>query len=367
MDFSQEAHSRAVLDAVSDAIFVLDEKLTITDVNSEAKKILGASSGKNLKDICEGFFTMTWTKLDESVWPPIEAVRTKTRMDFRGYMLKPGKKFFPISATAVPFDAGSVFVVRDITKEIAQEKELRDFVGIASHQLRTPLASILWFLELVLSGTVGEIPKRQWELLLQAYNAATRLADMVRLLLDVSRIDLVAIAIKPSPQDLASLVREEVARINIFADRKHQTIKVTVPEGVPQLMIDPSVFGFVLQNLLSNAIKYTPEGGTIAISIVSGNSEYEIRVSDTGYGVPKSEQSRIFQKFFRSENVIFRVPEGTGLGLYIARSLSELWGGRMWFRSEENKGTTFSFAIPKGGFREIAGRIGVERPQAPLY
>ncbi|OHA53341.1 MAG: hypothetical protein A3A30_02385 [Candidatus Terrybacteria bacterium RIFCSPLOWO2_01_FULL_48_14] len=358
---------RKILDAVDDAIMVLDENFRVEDLNNTARLLLGAKKDFELSDFVQTFLSMEWRKLDENENPLRLALRKRQTIHFRGYLVLKPRKFLPVAISVIPFTPGLILIVRDITRDLAIEKELHNFVGIASHQLRTPLSSILWFLELLLSGTAGEVNKKQWELLLQSYNAAARLADMIRLLLDVSRIEIGAVAINPVSYDLVQLIRQEFFQMKIFAEKKQQTFELHLPQKEVMIPVDKIVLGFVLQNLLSNAIKYTPEKGTISVTLEEGKEEWIVSVRDSGYGIPEEAKPHIFQKFFRAENILTYTPEGTGLGLYVAKSLVELWGGKIWFESEEKKASTFWFTIPKEGFRKIAGRTSVERTQIPLY
>ena len=366
-DAANEPRLRKIFDAVDDAIVVFDKDLRVVDLNTTAHKRLGARKKAVLDSFIQSFLTMEWRKLDTSEQPPQTVLRKGRVVHFRGYLALHSRRFLPAAISALPFSSGVICIVRDIARDLAIEKELRSFVSIASHQLRTPLSSILWFLELLLSGTAGEVTKKQWELMLQSYNAAARLADMVRLLLDVSRIEIGAVAITPVPYDLVRVVHQEFSQMKIFAEKKQQTFRLEAPEQELMVPIDKIVLGFVLQNLISNAIKYTPDKGTVIVKLEAAKQGWVVSVQDSGYGIPEDAKQHIFQKFFRAENVLTYTPEGTGLGLYVAKSLVELWGGKIWFESEEGKGTQVFFTIPKQGFTKIPGRTSIERTQIPLY
>ncbi|OGF26309.1 hypothetical protein A2303_03875 [Candidatus Falkowbacteria bacterium RIFOXYB2_FULL_47_14] len=262
-------------------------------------------------------------------------------------------------------------VAQDVTKhrEIAQAKT--DFVAIASHQLRTPLSIVKWYVDYVVSGDAGELNPEQTKYLREVYRSNERLIDLVNALLDVSRIDLGTFSIEPEPTDLIG--RAESALKKFLPEIESKKINLEKEyDSLPEINLDPRLTKIVFENILSNAVKYTPENGTIRVAIKKTEHQALIKISDTGCGIPRSEQPKIFTKLFRAENAKKMESAGTGLGLYISKAVIEKSGGKIWFQSpslelllnkpnpsrpidQENKGTTFFITIPLRGMKKKVG------------
>ena len=163
-------------------------------------------------------------------------------------------------------------------------------------------------------------------------------------------MDLGTFVFEPEPTDVARLVQNVVEEQRFHIDRKKIKLSTTFQASLPLIQADPKLLSMVVQNLLSNAVKYTPEKGTIKLSLVLQASKKSLllTISDSGYGIPKNQQDRIFSKLFRADNVREKDTEGTGLGLYIAKSVIDNSGGKLWFESEENIGSTFYVELPCG-------------------
>lgn len=271
---------------------------------------------------------------------------------------KSGEKYFADVRVAPILDENKnvkffVGTERDITKEKEIEESKTEFVSIASHQLRTPLTGIKWIIELLLNEDQDNLTKTQKENLNNLYSSAKRMTNLVNDLLNVSRIETGSdkFAMKPQNTDIIQVIDSSVEDQKIVAE--HASISLQKSNNFPKklkLFIDGEKIYEVLQNLLNNAIKYTNKGGKIFVDY-SENSKFHIfSVKDNGIGIPVSEQTKIFKKFFRGKNVIKMQTEGTGLGLFVAKSIVEAHGGEIWFESELKVGTTFYFSIPKKPF-----------------
>ncbi len=262
---------------------------------------------------------------------------------------------------------GCVVVFRDVTKERSIDKAKTEFVSLASHQLRTPLSSINWYTEMLLAGDAGKINKEQKNYLEEVYKGNKRMVDLVNALLNVSRLELGTFAIEPEPTDVVKLAQ------SVADEQKPQILEKKIKlnqkyvDNLPLLNADPKLLRIVFQNLLSNAVKYTPEKGIINIDLhlvkqgepldtrKANEDSIAVTVSDTGYGIPKSQQDKIFSKLFRADNVREKDTEGTGLGLYIVKSIVDHSGGKIWFESTENEGTTFYITLPLSGMKKKEG------------
>ena len=217
---------------------------------------------------------------------------------------------------------GAVVVVRDVTQEVNVDQAKTEFVSIASHQLRTPLSTINWYLEMVLNGDFGEITKDQREYIQEAYDAGQRMGHLIDSLLNVSRIDVGVFAIAPSELDMKEVIGEVLADLEAKTTKKSINIEVNVDKTLGKLKYDSRLMNIILTNLISNAVKYTPEKGQVKVDIAKEDM-CVIKVQDTGYGIPSHQQDKIFTKMFRAENAVEHEPDGTGLGLYIIKSVIE--------------------------------------------
>lgn len=225
------------------------------------------------------------------------------------------------------------------------DKQKDELLSIVSHQLATPVSSIKWYTEMMSDGDLGKITKQQKEHLQSMMGVAGNLADLVSMILDVSRIQLGRMHIEKQELDLNIFFKEILEIINPKAEQKKIKFAVAMPKKLPKAMLDRRYTHMTIENLLSNAVKYTPEGGSVDFKLdVKDNTMYcEIR--DTGVGIPKTDQQKIFGKMFRATNVRNEV-DGNGFGLYVAKGAVEAQGGKIWFQSQEGKGTTFFVELP---------------------
>jgi PAS domain S-box-containing protein len=270
------------------------------------------------------------------------------------YYIRKDKSRFPASSIVAPVVlnkkiVGAVEVFRDITKEKEIDKAKTEFVSLASHQLRTPLSTVNWYSEMLLTGDVGEVTNEQRDYLEEIYNGNQRMVDLVNTLLDVSRIELGTFGGEAKPTDIVKLAEGVIDEQKLQINEKKLKFSSAFSNAIPLIQTDPKLFRMVIQNLLSNAIKYTPEGGKIVMALsLYDKKNVLLKIVDTGYGIPQNQHDKIFTKLFRADNVIGKDTEGTGLGLYIAKSIVEQAGGKLWFESDENNGTTFYATLPIG-------------------
>lgn len=238
---------------------------------------------------------------------------------------------------------------RDITREMEIDRAKSEFVSLASHQLKTPLASIRWLVEGLMSGGAGTFSPAQTKYLDGIQSSTQHMIAMVNELLNVSRIELGKIATQIEELDAKALAEEVIAEQKHAADARSISLALSCPADLPHVFADRSALGMIFQNLISNAIKYTPQGGSVRCELsVSGakNEAVFLSVSDTGIGIPEDEQDRVFEKLHRARNAQALVADGTGLGLYVVKTVIEKAGGGVTFESKEGKGTTFYVTIP---------------------
>jgi len=232
----------------------------------------------------------------------------------------------------------------DITDRKRAEQLKSDFISFVTHQLRTPLSGVKWMLELAMDAK--DNPNEMQSFIADARLSTERLIRLVNDLLDASRLEQGKRKVAPQPVDIEKLTRDVVAEMNPALLEMKQTLTVEILNDPPRANADRLLIRQVIMNLLSNSIKYTPAEGKIDICISSelNNARWEIR--DTGIGVPKEDRGKLFEKFYRAENVLSVETEGTGLGLYLVRLIVELFGGRVWYESEESIGSKFVFTLP---------------------
>ncbi len=250
---------------------------------------------------------------------------------------------------------GAIIVVRDITRNVEIDKMKSEFVSVASHQLRTPLSAVRWFLEMLLEGDLGKLNDEQIDVLKDALESNSRMISLVNDLLNVSRLESAKIKVEPILLSLNSLLKTALKEATVLAKEKKIKINIDGVEDIAKIKLDKSLMSQILQNLISNAIKYSPNESDVIVTLKTIGNEVQFSVKDSGYGIPLGEQSRIFEKFFRADNVTRMETEGTGLGLYISKIAMELSGGKIWFESKEKKGSTFYFSIPLEGSKPKEG------------
>jgi signal transduction histidine kinase len=253
--------------------------------------------------------------------------------------------------TRVVKDAdGRILYYEGFAQDISDRKQAdqmkSDFVSFVTHQLRTPLAGIKWLLEL--ASQEPDLSEDARSYIADAREADERLVGLVNDLLDVSRLERGKLTITPKEVDLAALTQSVLDEMQpLIAEKGHRvTLRSMGPSTV---WADPQLLRQVVLNMTSNAVKYTPPGGEIAIRLDRDGDALRWAIRDNGIGIPKTSQARLFEKFYRAENVLTIETEGTGLGLYLVRLILEQFEGRVWCESEEGRGSTFLFTIPLPG------------------
>lgn len=369
----EKAKDEAVLLAIGDGLVVSDNDGNVVLVNKAFERLLGWDKhevlGKDKYDI------IRMESEDGTQVPKKERVRplllmsgkkvkaangtfVTTTADYY-YVAKDGNRF-PVMTTSTPIVLedtiiGTVEVFRDVTEEKEIDKAKSEFVSLASHQLRTPLSTIKWYAEMLVSGDAGDLEQSQKEYVQEIYNGNERMIELVNALLNVSRIEMGTLAIEPQPTNIVDLAKSVEDELKNLIEEKKLVFKTNYNPDVPIVSLDPRMMRVVIQNLLTNSVKYTPNKGQVSISIKRHNGSVLIEVADTGCGIPQKQQSKIFTKLFRADNVKERDTGGTGLGLYIAKSIIDQTGGKIWFTSEEDKGTVFYVTIPIQGMKPKKG------------
>jgi signal transduction histidine kinase len=244
--------------------------------------------------------------------------------------------------------------LRETNKRLKLLDETKDdFISMASHQLRTPLTSVKGYLSLVLEGDAGNISASQRKLLGQAFFSSQRMVYLIADLLNVSRLKTGKFVIESSPVNLADVIEEEIGQLRETAAGRSLELNFNKPEHFPTVNLDETKTRQVIMNFIDNAIYYTPAGGHITVSLRDTGKSIEMRVTDDGIGVPQAERHHLFSKFYRAKNAQKARPDGTGLGLFMARKVVVTQGGAIIFSSQEGKGSTFGFTFPKVKMQQV--------------
>ncbi len=239
-----------------------------------------------------------------------------------------------------------MLVARFIEQMTRLNKMKSEFVSIASHQLRTPLSAIKWETELMLKKFKKGLNKKQIKNLENIYAINQRMIHLVNDLLDVARIDQNRLILRKQKFDFIEVVKSVADEIVPKAKLRNIEVEIKTKKGLPLVLGDADKIRLAVENLLDNAVKYTNSGGRIKINIFESGSFLIFEITDNGVGIPQDQISRVFEKFFRSDNASKYQTDGTGLGLYIAKNIVEQLDGKIWFQSIENVGSVFSFSLP---------------------
>jgi len=263
------------------------------------------------------------------------------------YLVDPEVVAFLVLSTTTILFIITYTIIKGFERLAEASKLKSDFINIVSHQLRSPLTNIKWTFELLASKEI-EVPKNKEEEYFN--NVKENIARMVELiddLLIVSKIEQGTFPIFRKEISLEKIIEELISRFKIFAEASKIKVDFYYPKDLPKIFADPSLIRLVVENLIDNAIHYTKGGGKVDIKIEKKNgTEMLFIIKDNGIGIPRAEQKYIFKKFFRADNALKKKTRGSGLGLYVCRSIVKKSGGKMWFLSEEGKGTTFYFTLP---------------------
>ena len=249
--------------------------------------------------------------------------------------------------------------LRQTNQKLLELDEAKDdFISMASHQLRTPLTSVKGYISMVLDGDAGRVNRQQAKMLRQAFSSSQRMVYLITDLLNISRLKTGRFVIDASPTDLSELAHEEIVGLQETAKLKDIKLIYKRPQSFPELMLDEVKIRQVIMNFIDNALYYTPAGGSVRVELEEKAAAVELRVVDDGIGVPKSEQHHLFTKFYRAGNARKVRPDGTGLGLFMAKKVISAQGGSILFSSREGHGSTFGFIFSKTLLGVPADRAG---------
>lgn len=358
---------RAITKSIGEGLIVTDHRYKVILANQAACEILGCTR----KDLLH----KSWLQVVK-IYDANHKLMTREQTAFvmaqrQGKRVQIAHEYYtrfdgsevPVSVTAAPVklkgrNIGAVAVFRDITREKEVEKAKDEFVAVASHQLRTPLSIIKWYLQILAEPQTGPLNPKQKEYLGEIEAGSQRMIELVNSLLNVAQIETGKLGIEAESIQPRQIASEVLKDLQPTIRSKNLRMLRTYARELPSMRSDPKLIRSILQNLLTNAVKYTPANGTIRLKMESKPAGTNlngkiikrpslcIRIADTGLGIPLRQQARIFTKLFRADNVNREEVTGTGLGLYITYSVVKRLGGTISFTSEPNRGTTFYVSVP---------------------
>jgi signal transduction histidine kinase/DNA-binding response OmpR family regulator/HAMP domain-containing protein len=367
----------AVLDATTDGIVLLDRASAFSVVNRRFSELFGLESDVLLYQMSDQVGPLMFSRFKDrnEARKRFEKLRDDPDavMDETFDIIEPLPRTLRIFSAPVRSDmdadgspdlVGRIFVFRDVTAETLADRMKSEFVSTVSHELRTPLTGIKGYVDLMVNGKTGPLNTVQTEFLTMVQGSTVRLSALIDDLLDISRMEAGRMDIRAVSVDYLSLVQEAVHLMQREADERRVGLSVIVQEEgqrvFPPVQGDADRITQVLVNLISNGIKYTPADGAVTIRVAYQDDFVTTQVIDTGIGITKQDQGRLFEKFFRADNSSTRETGGTGLGLAITKAILEKLGGSIWVESETSKGSTFSFTLPL-----VAADRGRERTAQP--
>jgi PAS domain S-box-containing protein len=361
-----ETRDEAILDSIGDAVFATDTTGKILLFNAMAEEMVGIPASEAIGT----HYSSAITFIKEANGKPCndfisEAINNDKIAKMTNHVLlvrKDGSKM-PVADSAAPIKdskgniVGCVVVFHDVTKERQIDKAKTEFVSLASHQLRTPLSTINWYVEMLLSLDVGKLTPKQKQYSQEVYHASRRMVNLVNALLNVSRLELGTFAIEPKIVNIVKIAETCLKELKPQIVKKKLIVTQKYGNSIATVKVDPKLLTIIIQNLLSNSVKYTKKGGKISLSISRDSKALTVSVVDDGVGIPQEQQKEIFGKLFRADNAKKMDPDGSGLGLYIVKEIVNYTGGKVWFESTEGAGAAFHVSLPASG---MVGKVSTK-------
>ncbi len=345
----EKSKTHTIINSMTDGVLVVDKDGAVALLNPAATRFLSVSAddvlGKAVDDIQVEELSKVIKEVLEKDTENLAGVSQEIRVT------PEGREIF-LRCHAVPVKdedgalLGCVAVLQDITQLKELERMKADFVAMVTHELRAPVAAIEQQLTVILKGLAGEINERQARMLGRAKERAKGLLDLVKDLLDLSKIEAGMQVQYMEPVDIGVLLTKVVELMQSQAEQKGLTLEFDLEEGLPSVNADAANMEGVFTNLISNAIKYTPEGGLVRVTGKREGEYIRIDVQDTGIGISEKDLPRIFERFYRVKTEKTRQIVGTGLGLSIVKQVVDAHLGTIDVQSVENQGTCFTVRLP---------------------
>ena len=264
----------------------------------------------------------------------------------------------------------TLVILQDQTNIKQSERARADFIALTTHQLRTPLTAVKWYIDILKKHYTATMPKEPAQIIDNVARSTGRMIDLIDALMNISLLESRAITLKISDFLAQDMINEILDDLKLEIEHKQINMVVSLHEKLMSVRTDETLLRFVFTNLITNAIKYSKPGGEVHIFLSRSDHSFVTQIHDYGVGIPAADQHKIFQKFFRGKNVLKAKAKGSGLGLYMTKSIVDLLNGSIYFESHENVGTTFwcSFPIstsyiskPAPDNLQVSGKIGSKR------
>ncbi|HSW74564.1 MAG TPA: ATP-binding protein [Candidatus Saccharimonadales bacterium] len=347
---SQRSRLEIILNSTEEAIVALNPQGIITTANKATAQLVGLPDsqliGRNIAEIFDWShagapFAVAYTTI-ATTYPDLQYKATDGSVHFVTLNVAHVRGGQPAHLQQI------IVTIHDETKSRELENMKIDFVSMAAHELRTPLAAIKGYLELI-SYKEKNVSAETQKYLVQASKSTVELGSLINNLLDVTRIERGTLTLNMDTVDLAANVWQAVQDAQFTAADKNITLTFEGSKHGYSVEADPIAIHEVVNNLISNAVKYTKDGGRVAVAIADHDTNYEVTVKDSGIGIPKLAVPNLFTKFYRVHGGLNSGSTGTGLGLFISKSIVERHNGTIKVVSQEGVGSTFSFTLPKPG------------------
>jgi PAS domain S-box-containing protein len=339
-----------MVNRLSDGVMTTDARKLIVQVNPAFLHMIGyhgeAVVGCHVKDIIHDELLLD--SIDQAlIMSPDTFVEITKEIQI---VEKNEEKFY--NARCAPFrgrtneNLGTITVLHDITALKKMDQMKSDFVSMVSHEIRSPMNSLLMQLKNISDGLAGAVTEKQQEILQRASEKILNLNNLVTELLDLSRIESGLISHEKEQIDIRQLLTDQITFHSPYAEEKEITLKLNCPADLPSILANRQNMEEAFSNLITNGIKYSPAGGTITISVTTENQYLKLQVADTGFGISDEDLEKIFTRFYRVKDSNTRQIHGTGLGLAIVKSIIESHHGKISVVSEVGRGTTFTVFLP---------------------
>ena len=368
-----ESKSDVVINAIDDGVLAISKDGNIELINPSAQQIIGWDQGDALGLNWKSVLKLVTSdgKDVEDLENPIAQSLSKNQPTHNDklFLLTSSEKRILVSIVSSPVGTdgeGIIVVFRDITKEKAEEREQAEFISTASHEMRTPVASIEGYLGLALNPATAHIDEKARDFITKAHESAQHLGRLFQDLLDISKVEDGRMKNNPKIINVNEFLKDIFDGLATKASEKQLNyifMPDIIDEGKEKSLqpifyanIDPDHFREVVSNLIENAIKYTPSG-EVVVNVTGDDKQISISVKDSGIGIPAEDIPHLFQKFYRVDNSDTREIGGTGLGLYLSRRLAEAMSGNLRVESKYKEGSTFYLEIPRMSSSEAKQRL----------
>lgn len=359
-----ERRNEATLSSIGDAVFSCDKDGKVLLFNKAAEQLTGIPANQAIGKKYNKIITFLKETDEKPVGDFLSEVLKQDKiiknLNHTLLLSKAGVKI-PVVNTISPIKTqegntvGGVVSFRDITRERQIDQAKTEFVSLASHQLRTPLTAINWYCEMLLAKDTGVLTSKQRNYMLETYKASKRMVGLMDSLLNVSRLEMGTFIIEPKPIDIIKLFKNAISELSSLITKRNIVLHEEYDPKVIKIPADSKLLTIVFQNLLSNAVKYSYPKGHVNLSVKKTKDSILIKILDNGIGIPENQQDKIFTKLFRADNVRQIDPDGTGLGLYIVKTIIDTCGGKVWFESKGGKGSIFYVSLPLSGMSKKSG------------